>query len=430
MPVTVESVRNIYQRHMVGKTGDAALQEGLAAGSRQFSALIGLTDERGRRNLNENGEPIINPEAPIKLKQLPLGVVSEAILGIGGYNPRTVLESPGSAVAMESVGNTAVQPGAFHNVNAWGSAYGGLLEVKILEEYHKPAFIGDNLYETIPTSQRWERMPGTTLIGDVAEEMTPGQPHPRVQIGERWVDTPKTAKYGLGMDVTREAVFFDPNGNNILRQAGDIGYNLRLRKEKRQLDLFLGLTNTYKYNGTSYNTYLTTGNWINKLASNELVDWTDIDNALNLFANMTDQETGESIAITGPFDLLVMPTKKLTANKIVRDTTVESRTNSAAVVSSGANPTQGSFNGDPMNSPIAYQRLLANSVAEADAKKYWYVGDFKKAFKYMQNFPLNVTKTPATSYIMVDSDLVLSVFATEMGVPAIVEPRYVIQCTG
>lgn len=428
MVATVDSVRQIYQRHLDGKQGEAAIMEGLAAGQRQFENLIGLADEHGRRYVNDNNEPYLGKQY-IKPKQLPITVVSEAIGGLFGRNWRQVL-GESSALVMESIGNSAVQPGAFHNVNAWGSAYGGLMEAKVLEAYHDTAFIGDSLFETIPSSQRWERMPGTTMIGNIAEEMNPGQPHPRVQIGERWVDTPRTTKHGLGIDVTREAIFFDPNGNNILRQAEDLGRWIRYKKETRQLQLFLGIDNTYKYNGTSYNTYLTSGNWINKKASNELVDWTDIDGALDLFSNMTDQETGTSVAITGPFDMVVMPSKLFTARKIVRDTTVQSRTNSAAVVSEGANPVQGSFNGDPMTSSIAFQLLKAAGVSEANAKKYWYVGDFKRAFKYFQNFPLKVTKVPATSYAMTDSDLILSVFASEMGSPAVVEPRYAVECTG
>lgn len=440
MSYTVGPIRAIFENEVKGKQGVAAVHEGLDNALRRFNSLIGLADDEGYRNVNENGEPFVDPNARIKAKNLPLGVVSEAIGGLFGRDWQDVLGNErhrtpqamagGFGLAQENVGNSAVQPGAFTNINAWGNAFGGLLEATALEAYHAPDYIGDMLFETQRSVQRSERMPGVSAIGDVAEEMTPGQPHPRVQIGERYVDTPITKRHGLGMDITREAVLFDPMGTQLLAQAEDVGRKVRLRKEKRQLETALGLTNTYKYNGTSYNTYATSGNWINKLASNELLDWTDIDAALNLFADMTDQETGESVAITGGFQLLVMPYKLMTSRKILRDTTVESRTpTTQGVVSSGSNPLIGSFEGDPIASPIAYNLLQSTGgISATNARDYWFIGQFKRAFKYKQNFPLTVSKITANSYQMEDNGLVLSLFASEMGAPAIIEPRYVVQC--
>lgn len=437
MAITVGPVRQIFESSMAGKQGIGALQEGLQQGLVKFNALIGLCDAEGRRHMNENGEPIVK-DARVSARSVPLGVVSEAVGGLFGRDWKDTIGNPahrpgGSQYGLvqenvSGLGNSAVLPGAFTNVNAWGNAYGGLLEAVALEAYHSPDYIGDQLFETQQSIQRSERMPGVSLIGDIAEEMNPGQTHPRVQLGERYVDTPVTRKHGLGMDVTKEAVFFDPMGSSLLSQAEEVGKMVRLRKEKRQLQTFLGLDNTYKYGGTSYNTYLTAGNWVNKITSNELVDWTDVDAALNLFSEMTDQETGESIAITGNFKILVMPSKLFTTRKILRDTSVQTRTNSQGIVSEGSNPLVGSFEGEPLTSPIAY-RLLQDygSVSAANAKKYWYIGQFQRAFKYKQNFPLRVTKITAQSYQMEDADLVLSIFANEMGTPAIVEPRYVIQ---
>jgi hypothetical protein len=433
MTITVGPMRQIFESAVQGKTGTAAIQEGLRSAQTKFESLIGLADDKGRRNINQNGEPFVDSKnARIPARQIPLGVISEAVGGLFGRNWRDTLTDqdirPGGAnygLAQENIGNSAVVPGAFTNINAWGNAFGGLLEATALEAYHSPDFIGDQLFETQQSVQRSERMPGVSAIGDVAEEMSPGQNHPRVQVGERFVDTPITKKYGLGMDITKEAVLFDPMGNQLLTQAENVGRMVRLRKEKRQLQTFLGITNTYKYGGTSYNTYATSGNWINKIATNELLDWTDVDAVMNLFANMTDQETGESVAITGGFQLLVMPAKQMTAKKLLTDTTVQSRTaTTQAVVSEGANPLIGSFTGAPLVSPIAYTLLQESGISAANAKNYWFMGQFTRAFKYKQNFPLTVTKITANSYQMEDAGLVLSIFASEMGAPAIVEPRY------
>ena len=438
MAITKESIRSIFNASLAGKQGQAAIQEGLNTGVTRFRSMLGLCDPQGRAYRNmQTGDPCLrNVEIPAKM--ISLRAVSEAIGGLGGRDWEDTLKNPqyrpGGTLyrfVQENIGNTAIQPGAFQNINAWGNAYGGLLEVTLLEAYNAPEYVGDMLFETQQSVQRSEKMPGVSTIGDVAEEMTPGQPHPRTQLTERWVTTPMTKKYGLGIDVTMETVFFDPTGNTILQEAENLGKVIRLRKEKRQLEVFLGLSNSYTYNDTAYNTYLASGNWINLKTGNDLVDWTQINAATNLFSDMVDQETGESIAITGDMQILVMPNRKYTARKIIRDTTVESRTpTTQAVVSSGANPLQGDFSGEPISSPIAYNQLRASGVADADAVKYWYIGQFQRAFKYKQNFPLTVRKISAQSYQMEDNGLVLSIFADEMGAPAIVEPRYVVKCTG
>lgn len=396
------------------------------AGMRTFRHQLGLEDEHGNRYRNSNGDLVLGKQH-IKPNEVSLKCLAEAIGSVGNGNPDDLFDPRLRAGGHQTfeAGSAAVQPSAFANINAYQDATGGLLEVRVLEAFHAPKFIGDQLMPTVQSSQRSELMPGVANIGDKAEVMTPGERHPRIQLSERYVETPKTIKFGLGIDVTREAVFYDLT-SQVLKQAESLGDTLRLKKEKRQLQCFLGLTNTYKYSGTSYNTYLTSGNWINK-QQNNLVDWTDVDNCLTLFSNMTDQETGERIDVTGPYKILVMPSKLLAAKKMLTDTTIEARTNSAAVVAAGANPLNGLFEGDVITSPIAYQLLTESGISAADAKQYWYMGQFSKSFEYKQNFPLRVQRVDANSYTMADQDLVLSVFADEMGVPAIIEPRYTIQ---
>jgi hypothetical protein len=192
------------------------------------------------------------------------------------------------------------------------------------------------------------------------------------------------------------------------------------------LDVVLGLTNTYSYRGTTYNTYLTSGNWINS-HSNALVDWTDLDAALQLFSAMTDQETGERVLVT-PSTLLVMPYKQLTAGYILNATEIETRSNSSTEVRRGRNPLAGQY--QVLSSPIAYQRLTdadGGNLAASAAREYWFFGDFGRAFGYMENWALAVERTRPDDYTMRDRNLLVSVFANEMGTPAVLEPRQVVR---
>ena len=383
---------------------------------------LGLTrDEFGRPALRDklsDGSPRMRAE------EFSLRCLAESLVGVEGAERLGQVGHPLSMNLLEGA-NAAVQPSAFQNISAFNATVGGLIEAKVLEQYRRPVFIADRVARTIPTRQRSERLPATSRIGDRAETMQPGQPHPRAQFGERYVTTPETQKRGLAIDITKEAVYFDLT-NEMLLRAESIGYELGLRKEKLVLDTVLGLSNSYSYQGSTYNTYLTSGNWVND-HTNPLVDWTDIDAALQLFSAMTDQESGERVVVS-PTQLLVMPYKELTAAMVLNSVMLETRTASAAEVRHAANPLAGKY--ELLCSPIAYQRLTdadGGALDASAAREYWYFGELHRAFGYMENWAMQVVQARAGDYVMADHGLVLSVFADEMGTPVVLEPRYVIR---
>jgi hypothetical protein len=81
-------------------------------------------------------------------------------------------------------------------------------------------------------------------------------------------------------------------------------------------------------------------------------------------------------------------------------------------------------------SRLAYRRIVASGVASADAKKWWFIGDFRKAFAYMENWPITVTQAPLGSEADFNNDVVLRFKASERGAAAVLNPRYVVKCTG
>ena len=74
--------------------------------------------------------------------------------------------------------------------------------------------------------------------------------------------------------------------------------------------------------------------------------------------------------------------------------------------------------------------IVASGVAAADAKKWWFIGDFRKAFAYMENWPITVTQAPLGSEAEFSNDVVLRFKASERGAAAVLNPRYVVKCTG
>ena len=81
-------------------------------------------------------------------------------------------------------------------------------------------------------------------------------------------------------------------------------------------------------------------------------------------------------------------------------------------------------------SRLAYRRLLAAGVEADDAKKWWVLGDFRRAFAYMENWPITVTQSPAGSEADFTSDIVARFKASERGAAAVLNPRYIVKNTG
>lgn len=318
----------------------------------------------------------------------------------------------------------AVMPSAFNNISAWNTAVAGLWEVMVLEAYQRHSFIGAQLCRTVPTRLRQQKLIGHSIIGDLAENMKPGQRHPRAQFGERYVTTPETQKRGLGIDVTREAVFFDATNGGIMQMAESVGAELALRKERLIIDQFLGVTNGYTYGGTASDTYQTSTPWVNS-HTNALVDFQDVDDSLQLFNGMVDAEKGEPIIVNAR-DVLVMPGNEMNARTVFSYDKIERSTQSGTEIGHGPNPLKSmGFNLLP-TSVLVYKRITdadGLNIAASLAKEYWFLGDFQGTFSYFENWAMNTTRVAATDYTMADQDLILSMFCNEMGIPATVEPR-------
>ncbi len=380
--------------------------------------LLGITrDDTGRKVIHDRQ---MRPE------EFDFRDLAEAIVGPDWYTQLGTSDNGGVPLLEDA--NSAVQPSAFNNISAWNSTVAGLLEAKILEGYRRPEFIADRLASTRPTRLRRDRLIGVTEVEDLAENMKPGQRHPRAQFGERYVTTPETQKRGLAIDITRETVYFDQTRSQVLERAESVGFTLGLRKERMVIDTFLGIDNTYTYKDATSNTYQAAGQWTNE-QSNPLVDWTSVDASQQLFSEMTNPDTGEPIAVIAR-DIFVMPARELSARRTFNASGTQFT--NGTETTSGNNPLTGlGFNLLPA-SVYAYNRLTdtdgLNIIAD-DAKDYWFHGDFQRAFAYMENWSTTVRRASPDSYAMADQDLVLSIFANEMGIPAVLEPRQVVRNT-
>ncbi|MBL9083012.1 MAG: hypothetical protein JNK76_14450 [Planctomycetales bacterium] len=321
-----------------------------------------------------------------------------------------------------SGGVNLLEAGDGVDATAFLNVAGQVIYSKILEAYSQEAFVVSKLVDTIPTRLDGEKLPGVTPPADGVAEVLPGMPYPHVGLGDDYIETPSTMKHGLIVPVTREAIFFDRT-NLVLSRAAEVGELLGLNKEKRLLDVVVGATNNYKWRGTSYNTYLESGSWTNVRHDNELVDWRNVDAAEQLFADMLDPNTGEPVLISAR-TALVMPAYRQAAMRIFQATEVDQVTDD--VTTRIANPLAGYR---AYESRLAYRRIIAAGTAADDAKAWWFLGDFKRAFAYMENWPITVTQSALGSEADFNNDVVVRFKASERGAAAVLNPRYVVKCT-
>jgi len=216
----------------------------------------------------------------------------------------------------------------------------------------------------------------------------------------------------------------------VLDRAGKVAEALAIRKEKRVLDVALGITTSYVRNGATaqatYGNTHTEGDFDNLVASNALVDYTDVETALLAFDSITDPNTGEPVLISVA-DVVVPSGLLFTAARVFEATGIEQGT-----ISASAPRTIG---GNPLVSPavkrgnsfsITTNQYVANRTGNQTT---WFIGDFKAAFQYRENWPVSVVQAPENSHDDFHRDIVSQFKVSERGTPAVIEPRKVVKCT-
>lgn len=347
----------------------------------------------------------------LSLRALFEEFVSDGAQLVRDFDPRFA-QSGGSARLVES----AVDTSAFSNIT------GQIVYSQVLEAWQDPAFIGDQLCTTIPTQFSGEKIPGVSGLGDEAEIVNEGGEYPLVGNSEEWIETPETTKRGFVVPVTKEAIFFDRTGL-VLQRASETARWLRINKEKRILDVALGVVSAYKRNGmttaiATYNDNSGTHDWDNLAATNALVDWTDVENAMLLFDGVTDPNTGEPISVM-PRQIVVPSALLMTARRVVNATEIR--------FGDGASATTQTIAANPIGS----LEIVSNPWVKArtSSATTWFLGDFRRAFAYMENWPITTVQAPVNSEMEFTRDIVSRFKVSERGAAAVIEPRYVVKCT-
>lgn len=326
---------------------------------------------------------------------------------------------------------SVLEAGEGVDISAFSNITGQLIFSKIQQGWDQIPNITDELFELIPTKLDGEKIPGIGRIKDEGSAIHPGKEYPETSFGEQYWQTPSTTKKGQILSITKELVFFDRTGL-ILKRGGEIGERLKKNYEKERLDVFAGIINNHVWNGNAFNTYATGANTIgiNSLGSTPLVDWTSIETAELLFPDLLDPDTGNPIEIdTANMVLVVMPFKKRTAQRIIKATEFRANSNQSAGTQSnitiGDNPMENEYR--VLSSAMLYQRIIASGVTASNAKNWWFLGNPKKAFAWMENWPLTVVQAPPNSTAEFERDIVMRWKGSYRGVAAVQDPRYMVK---
>lgn len=353
-------------------------------------------------------------EGRIRQSQISIRDLAESLLGPSW--PQRL--QGGQALLREA--NEAVDVSAFSNIT------GQLLVNEIQKKYESADFIGLQLCETIPITNGnlgSQKVPWLSKLSQAPKQLQPLEQYPHAQFSEQWITYPAPKKYGLNCAVSMEMIFADLT-NQVFESAGDVGERLGQQQEEDILSVVLGLTNNHTWNDTSYNTYLTSGSWVNVVSGVTLTDWTVVNQVEQKFVEITDPVTAKPIKIK-PDAMLVMPWRYYNAKRVLSATETRSGdiTTGDGNQTVANNPLETAY--PVLKSPNAYKLLTDSGVSSANAREYWYLGQFKKAFVWRQVYPLKVVEAPPNNPAEFNQDIAYQVKAGLFGAPGVRDPRYV-----
>jgi hypothetical protein len=376
-------------------------------------------------------------EGELKPSDFSIAAVAEATMG------REFVEAcaPGSGVSVTEI----MEAGDGTDSTAFRNITGQIVYTAIMQAFNEAAYVASGLVRTIPTRLSGEKIPGVSWATDSPKETPEGMPFERAGVHELYIETPPTRKYGKIAPVTKEAVFFDRT-NLVLDTCASVGTMLGREKEKQLIDCLSGYgggsTPTFagggkwKYKGNECEvyddttpTYTSTEYYINHI-TDTLTDHTDVDAARLQMAQVKDPMTQEPLEVAEQLTMLVPPALGPTAYRIANATEVRTTTGGSAYQALHSNP-YGS-NLKVVESALLPFRLVDNGgIANyTTASAYWFLGNFNKAFAWMENWPLQVKTAPTNSTDEFERDIIAQYRADWRGVPAVIAPQYVLRSTG
>jgi len=423
-------IRGVKLRKLFEQSMDRTYGNGVPSYRQQIRTLLGI-----RENADEHGRTrIVESERAVHPKEFSLAETAYELLGPSWTSQisESMAHAHNYRATLREAEGGQVLPSTFANISAYVDTVSGLIEAMVLDRFESPAYIGDSVVDVVPTRVNGGKMIGVLNDGTGAEDdLEPGEPLPMVGLKETYVDIPDNQRFGAGIQLNEQTFIYDRT-DQIQSAAEAAGDSTLRRKEIRIADRFLGIVNDYSRDGSSSNTYLTTDgtapNDFTNSSTNQLVNLTDIDNAIQVLEGNTDPGTGFEITVVKPeFAMMVMPQNTLNARSILRATEIRETTDTNLVT---LTPYQNLLPNFQLieASRIWYNRLIDNSVSESNAINRWHLFHPRKFMGYRELVPYRFRTAPIGAGEM-RRGISYVAFVDEHGVSFIKEPRYAYQGT-
>lgn len=345
-------------------------------------------------------------------------------------------------------------PDIFQEINLYTSTVAGLLEVRILEGFRSVDFISENFVKVEPTRSNGGKIISVQNVSPAIQLWQPGLEFSNIDVKPLFAWAFENIIPGAKISLDKYAVLFDISGE-LMAKAENLGYGLGYILEYYRLAHTMGISSitssvldpsvtaqiqnrfllndpngsgtpnaTYQTSGNTNNTRLPNGYNFANQQTQSFTDWTSLQQAQNLLNLMRDPVN--NLPIQGHIkEVLVDPSQWQLALYVKHMTMVTDVTGTPATSyngipfqgsnstvppvltqSPGRTPLQEIMDWTPYKSNIAHQIWLDAGVSEANAKKRWLAGDFKRAFRWRQLQDLLTQSANPTSADLLSKNIV------------------------
>lgn len=396
---------------------DSLRREGLQ-GQKLRTLVEGYGVVQTRAMLKELLKPDDKGVAQVRPEEISIRELWEAFIGpvsrtLEGAGDRLFATSRGIADRVAESEGSALMTAAFTDI------VGVLLASKMIAGYNAPGYVGDLLFDTVPSKLRSERYAGYTST-ERPLEVPEGQSYKETGFMGKYA-TSEALKKGRLLNITEEAIFFDRTGE-LLRRAMMLGEKARTEREQVMIDCFTdrgAAAGTFIFRplgvgAALYRIAAAAPNLtVNQLAGNALVDWTDVDNAEQVFTGMVDENN--DLILVLPRVLVVPSALKSVAKRIVGATELRSGPTTAIELTIWSNPYTGLV-------------VISSPMFDTISATNWYLGDPKKQFVWQEVWPLQILRATLQEEKHL-RDIVFSVKVRYFGGAAAIDDKYVVRST-
>ena len=285
---------------------------------------------------------------------------------------------------------------------------GELINSQVISGYDNPDLVGDRLVTIIPSKLKQDKLASISGL-DMPEEVLENASYNESLMEEGNYVTSDNKKFGRLLSISEEAIHFDKTAE-IMRRANNFGEKARLFRERMILNGIQDITGYKVYHplGVQTDAYSAT---LGNLSASSPFGESSMEKIYKIFHDQVDSE-GDPIIVSPSNAIALVPVELWNrANQMAKSILVPEG------VENAVNSFAKTF--EPLTSPYVTQQSATT----------YYFGNFKRAFSYLEVWPLQTFVMKPGNEDEFKRDIKLTVKVRLFGSVAMVDPKYVAKCT-